>query len=145
MTTTLALDTCVISDMGFINWAKSESDVELVVPSIVYMERKRQLLNHGKDPMILEDLLRRYHINITQFDKNCASLAAEYMHKQPKVCDKCNKLDWMDVMILSSIERPQAILVTKNIRDFEPYGIRNRILSPDEAVQLYSKWSDWRL
>ena len=145
MTTTLALDTCVISDMGFINWAKSESDIELVVPSIVYMERKRQLLNHGKDPKILEDLLRRYHINITQFDKNCASLAAEYMHKQPKVCDKCNKLDWMDVMILSSIERPQAILVTKNIRDFEPYGLGNRILSPDEAVQLYSKWSDWRL
>ena len=145
MATTLALDTCVISDMGFINWAKSESDIELVVPSIVYMERKRQLLNHGKDPKILEDLLRKYHISITQFDKNCASLAAEYMHKQPKVCDKCNKLDWMDVMILSSIERPQAILVTKNIRDFEPYGLRNRVLSPDEAVQLYSKWSDWRL
>ena len=145
MSVTLALDTCVVSDADFMKWAKSEPGVDLVIPSVVYMERRRQLLNNRKDPETLERLLRSAHIEVTQFDKNCASLAAEYMHKQPKVCDKCNKLDWMDVMILSSIERPQAILVTKNIRDFEPYGLGNRILSPDEAVQLYSKWSDWRL
>lgn len=144
MSVTLALDTCVVSDASFMEWAKSEPDIDLVIPSVVYMERRRQLLNHGKDPDALERQLKAAHISVTQFDKNCAILASEYMNRQPKVCECCHKMDWVDMMILASIERPQAMLVTKNVGDFESYGLDERVLTPEEAVERYGQWSDSR-
>ena len=142
MSVTLALDTCVVSDADFMKWAKSEPGVDLVIPSVVYMERRRQLLNNRKDPETLERLLRSAHIEVTQFDKNCARLASEYMNRQPRVCERCHKFDWADMMILASIERPQAMLVTRNIGDFESYGLDDRVITPEEAIERFGQWSN---
>ena len=142
MSVTLALDTCVVSDADFMKWAKSEPGIDLVIPSVVYMERRRQLLNNRKDPETLERLLMSAHIEVTQFDKNCARLASEYMNRQPRVCECCHKLDWVDMMILASIERPQAMLVTRNIGDFESYGLDDRVITPEEAIERFGQWSN---
>ena len=142
MTVTLALDTCVIPDVDFLTWAKAESNIDLVISPIVYMERRRQLLNRHGNATALDQLIKHSRINVTQFDKNIAGLAAELMNKQPKSCPECKKLDWADVMILACVERPQALLVTNNKNDFLGYGMDGRILTPDEAVQRFSAWSD---
>lgn len=141
MSVTLALDTCVISDREFMRWAKSEAAVKLVVPSVVYMERRRQILNNGKDPEILEEILKKCRISVTQLDKNVACQASEYMYKQPKACPECGKLDWVDAIIMASIESPQALLVTKNIKDFYQFGKPERIITPEAAVDRFTQWS----
>ena len=45
-------------------------------------------------------------------------------------------------MILASIERPQAMLVTRNIGDFESYGLDDRVITPEEAIERFGQWSN---
>lgn len=137
----LALDTCVLSDVSFVVEMSKMPGIDLVIPSVVYMERRRQLLNHRKDPAGLDRLLERARIKVSNFDKKTAQTAAELMHSQIKVCPRCNKLDWTDVMILSSIDRPYSTLVTKNAKDFQQYGYEDRVITPDEARSRYLAWS----
>ncbi len=137
----LALDTCVLSDVSFVVEMSKMPGVDLVIPSVVYMERRRQLLNHRKDPAGLDKLLERARIKVSNFDKKTAQTASELMHSQIKVCPRCNKLDWMDVMILSSIDRPYSTLVTKNVKDFQQYGYGDRVITPDEARSRCLAWS----
>ena len=142
MSLKLSLDTCVIPDRAFIGWAEAENGFDLVISPIVYMERKRQLLNRHGDATGLESLIRESRITVSQFDKNVAGLAAELMSRQPRACPACNKLDWADVMILAGTLRPQSLLITRNKKDFLGYGLDERVLTPDEAYNRFSGWSD---
>ena len=144
MPVNLALDTCVISDVSFVLEISKKPGVRLAIPSVAYMERRRQLLNNDKDPSKLDELLRKARIEVTSFDKNAAATAAELINGQVKVCPECHRLDWTDVMILSSIDRPQSTLVTKNTRDLKSYGREDRVITPDEAISRYSTWSKRR-
>lgn len=139
--TTLALDTCVLTDREFMRWAISEPAVKLVISPIVYIERRRQLLDNGKDPNDLEDLLKSCRIEVTRFDKKSAALAADYMSLQTSVCPTCGKLDWADTVIMACISSPQAQLVTYNIRDFQQFGQDEWVITPETAKEMYSQWS----
>lgn len=144
MSLTLSPDTCMLTDSDFFRWValeRSLRDVNPVVSPIVYMERRRQILNHGDDPSVLEKLLEKYRIRVMVFDKNIADMASWYMSKQTDVCPLCGKLDWADVMILAGTERPLSLLVTRNTKDFEPYD-EGRVMSPESLVGQHSMWSD---
>lgn len=136
----LALDTCVLSDKHFIGWIQGESNIDVVVPVVAYMERRRQIINNGRNPEDLEALLKACRMKVIPFDKNCATRASDYMRQQPNICPECGKLDWADVMILANIDRPWAVLVTHNIKDFERYGLGDRVMTPDEVVKKYNQW-----
>ena len=108
----LFLDTCVLSDRSFVGWLMEEGKgARLFVSSVVYMERRRQLLRHHRD---VDDL------------------------EKPKVCACCGKLDWTDAMILANTGNPPRVLVTRNVRDFIPYSDGAYIRTPDEVRQMIS-------
>ncbi len=65
------------------------------------------------------------------------------MSGQPKVCPACNNLDWADVMILSNIKDPQALLVTRNVGDFLPYLPESRIRTPEQIRSMF-RWDEYR-
>lgn len=133
----LVMDTCVLSDSAFIKWAARETnDIRLMIPSVVYMERRRQLINNRKDPASLDRMLRTMGITVIPFDKNVAGVAADLMSMQTRVCPHCGKLDWVDVMVLASIGNALTLLVTRNKTDFMPYGFTDRIKSPEEVSEL---------
>ena len=46
MTVNVYLDTCVLSDESFVDWLSNEAQgVRTSISSVVYMERRRQLLS----------------------------------------------------------------------------------------------------
>ena len=46
MTVNVYLDTCVLSDESFVDWLSNEAQgVRASISSVVYMERRRQLLS----------------------------------------------------------------------------------------------------
>ena len=73
-------------------------------------------------------------------DKHMGAKASDHMSGQPKVCPVCNNLDWADVMILSNIKDPQALLVTRNVRDFLPYLPESRIWTPEQIRSMF-RWN----
>ena len=109
MTVNVYLDTCVLSDESFVDWLSNEAQgVRASISSVVYMERRRQLLSRGRDPEKLELMLRE------------ANMA--------------------DVMILSNIKDPQALLVTRNVRDFLQYLPESRIKTPEQICSMF-RWN----
>lgn len=51
MTVNVYLDTCVLSDESFMDWLSNEAQgVSASLSSVVYMERRRQLLCRRRDP-----------------------------------------------------------------------------------------------
>ena len=51
MTVNVYLDTCVLSDESFVDWLSNEAQgVRASISSVVYMERRRQLLSRRRDP-----------------------------------------------------------------------------------------------
>lgn len=141
LTVNVYLDTCVLSDESFVDWLSSEAQgVRASISSVVYMERRRQLLSRRRDPEKLELMLREANIPVVPFDKHMGAKASEHMSGQPKVCSVCNNLDWADVMILSNIKDPQALLVTRNVRDFLPYLSESRIKTPEQIRSMF-RWN----
>ncbi len=135
----LFLDTCVLSDRSFVGWLMEEGKgARLFVSSVVYMERRRQLLRHHRDVDDLERLIKKAGIRVVPFDKGNAITASELMSGQPKVCACCGKLDWTDAMILANTGNPPRVLVTRNVRDFIPYSDGAYIRTPDEVRQMIS-------
>ena len=129
----LFLDTCVLSDRSFVGWLMEEGKgARLFVSSVVYMERRRQLVDD------LERLIKKAGIRVVPFDKGNAITASELMSGQPKVCACCGKLDWTDAMILANTGNPPRVLVTRNVRDFIPYSDGAYIRTPDEVCQMIS-------
>lgn len=141
LTVNVYLDTCVLSDESFVDWLSSEAQgVRASISSVVYMERRRQLLSRRRDPEKLELVLREANIPVVPFDKHMGARASEHMSEQPKVCPACNNLDWADVMILSNIKDPQALLVTRNVRDFLPYLPESHIKTPEQIRSMF-RWN----
>lgn len=76
----LFLDTCVLSDRSFVGWLMEEGKgARLFVSSVVYMERRRQLLRHHRDVDDLERLIKKAGIRVVPFDKGNAITASELM------------------------------------------------------------------
>ena len=141
LTVNVYLDTCVLSDESFVDWLSSEAQgVRASISSVVYMERRRQLLSRRRDPEKLELVLREANISVVPFDKYMGAKASEQMSGQPKVCPVCNNLDWADVMILSNIKDLQELLVTRNVRDFLSYLPESRIKTPEQIRSMF-RWN----
>ena len=71
LTVNVYLDTCVLSDESFVDWLSSEAQgVRASISSVVYMERRRQLLSRRRDPEKLELVLREANIPVVPFDKH---------------------------------------------------------------------------
>lgn len=85
-------------------------------------------------------MLREANIPVVPFDKHMGAKASEHMSGQPKVCPVCNNLDWADVMILSNIKDLQALLVTRNVRDFFSYLPESRIKTPEQIRSMF-RWN----
>lgn len=51
----MLLDTCVLRNRDFMNWLYSKRTSHNVeIPSVVYMEYRRQLISNKKDPEALD-------------------------------------------------------------------------------------------
>lgn len=71
LTVNVCLDTCVLSDESFVDWLSSEAQgVRASISSVVYMERRRQLLSRRRDPEKLELMLREANFPVVPFDKH---------------------------------------------------------------------------
>lgn len=46
-------------------------------------------------------------------------------------------------MILSNIKDPQALLVTRNVRDFLPYLPESHIKTPEQIRSMF-RWDEYR-
>lgn len=144
MTVNVYLDTCVLSYESFVDWLSNEAQgVRAFISSVVYMERRRQLLSRRRDPEKLELMLREANIPVVPFYKHMGARASEHMSGQPKVCPVCNNLDWADVMILSNIKDPQTLHVTRNVRDFLPYHPESQIKTPAQ-IRSMLRWDEYR-
>lgn len=120
----LVLDTCELRDRDFMMWLKKNYVGELSISAITYMEFRRQLINNKKDPQSIDHMLKEWNIHVIPFDKVCATISSNLMVDRPIVCDKCNKFDWTDTMIYSSIGNPPTLLVSENVTDFPTDGDR---------------------
>jgi len=101
------------------------------------MERRRQLINHRKDPKKLDNLLKESHIQILPFGKTEAAVSSDLMSSRPKVCPVCNKLDWNDAMIYSSIGNRPTLLVTENVGDFPFEKDGDRVKTTAQIKEIY--------
>ncbi|MBQ8179190.1 MAG: hypothetical protein IJ026_01930 [Candidatus Methanomethylophilaceae archaeon] len=115
--TRFVLDTCVLRDDAFIEWLGPLCRNGLKTSAVSYMEHRRQLIGGPKGVRHLEDMLRRWGIEVIPFDKNSAERASDLMAERPSVCPMCNKLDWADTMIYST-DGKSSLLVTYNVSDY---------------------------
>ena len=97
------------------------------------MELRRQLLNSPSKLEKFEEILSSANITVASFTKKEAIFAAELMHRNMKVCEKCNKIDWADTMIYASIGNPPTLLVTDNVDDFPD----KRVMTPNDVMDKY--------
>lgn len=133
--TRFVLDTCVLRDDAFIEWLGPLCRNGLKTSAVSYMEHRRQLIGGPKGVRHLEDMLRRWGIEVIPFDKNSAERASDLMAERPSVCPMCNKLDWADTMIYST-DGKSSLLVTYNVSDYPVH--EDRVLSPDTVVGMLS-------
>lgn len=73
--------------------------------------------------------IERAHIIVSNFDRNSAVIAVEFMSIQPGVCLECNKLNWKNVTIMASTYRSASIFVTENIKDFRCYVEEDKFIT----------------
>ena len=132
----LILDTNALRDNDFVYWLAANYHGDKCVPAIVYMEYKRQVLSNGLDPTKLDKLISKAGIKIVPFTKKEADVAAELMSERMEVCKTCNKIDWVDTMIYSSLGCAPTILVTNNIVDFPD---SDRVHTPEFIMKAYSR------
>lgn len=130
----LVLDTNVLRDRDFITWLSSYYHGVVTTSPVAYMENKRQLIRNKKNPSKFDELLKNANITVAIFGKNEANIAAEFMADKMKVCPTCNKIDWADTMIYSSIGNPPTLLVTNNISDFPS---NDRVRTPAEIMKQF--------
>ena len=130
----LVLDTNVLRDRDFIMWLSSCYHGMVTTSPVAYMENKRQLISNKKNPDKLDELLRKANITVATFGKNEANIAAELMADKLKICPACNKIDWADTMVYSSIGNPPTLLVTRNVSDFPSDG---RVRTPSEIMKQF--------
>lgn len=132
---TLFLDTNVIRNKEFIHWVSAEYVGRMIIPSVAYMEFKRQLISNNKDLNTLELLLKKHKITVKPFEKKDADIAAELMAKRKNgLCKTCGNIDWADTMIYASIRESSSILVTENISDFPS---DDRVKRPADVEKLF--------
>ena len=134
MNVKLVLDTCAMRDKDFVDWLMRRKSGDVCLPSVAYMELYRQTLGARRSVNGLKELIRKCNIKILPFDKQNAEVAAGYMARNIKVCEKCNKLDWTDTMIYASVGNPPTIFVTANIEDF-PTEYADFIKTPSQIMR----------
>ena len=131
------IDTCALSDKGF-NWWVKEYIGSKSISSVVYMEYSLYCYGKGQDQNLVDKKIRSMGITITPFNKEQAKKAAEIMMgmDRDRRCESCGNINWNDVMIAADTPCAPTILVTKNIKDFEPLiDWKGRLKTPMELMR----------
>lgn len=108
------IDTNVLSELEFLRWLRAVEDVEKYMSTVTLMEFAYHLLKKGKGEGRLKAFIDLYSISSAPFDEESAVIAARNASKKWDFGERAR-----DYAIGSTAVSLDAILVTKNLRDFD--------------------------